>query len=84
MATITGSAVREHKPEVPFMADTCPLIVVRPDGSILCTNNKGEKERAVKDEANAEAVFLTAWPGNWRTDVFVMERAALLADVVLK
>ena len=79
---VTGPALRrEGVGRVPIQLNTTPLIVVRRDGTILCANKWPDKVTFIRDEANAEAVFLAPWPGRWRTDIFLLDRAALLESL---
>lgn len=58
---------------VPIRSDRVPLIVVTPR-EVMYASRLGDK-RAMVARLHRAHVLMAAWPGEWRTDVFVLDHA---------
>jgi hypothetical protein len=52
---------------------TSPMILVRANGAVVFENTKGGKDHLV-DVYQTGDLLLFAWSGQWRTDVFVVDK----------
>jgi hypothetical protein len=64
-------------PPDPMNNTTCPLILVKPSGRIVCAVSKSERREIVEIFQPEHDVLLMAWPGQWNTDVFRLDEADL-------
>lgn len=57
--------------------DTAPLILIKADGTATYANSRGGKDQLVDSFVEGEDLLLWPWPGQWRTDIFMLTRADL-------
>ena len=65
-------------------ARNCPLILIKSTGEILCASTKSAKRELVEKFNDQRDVLLSAWPGQWSTDVFRLSEADLIRDGCLQ
>jgi hypothetical protein len=57
--------------------NTAPLVLVAASGTVIYANNPTAKDTLLKRFREGTDLLLWAWPGQWRTDMFVLTRADL-------
>lgn len=71
----------KEEPYFPYAAKPICYLLVMPDGNVRqIQHTKGELAEAYAAASEGKAVLYAVWPGEWRSDLFVIDDLELFAD----
>ena len=68
----------------PYRSKTVCFMELFPDGKLEQLNNDDAKFEACVNARNGKSKIVAVWPGNWRSDLFIIDDIEEFMDAIMK
>ena len=69
--------------EYPITSSTVTLMLISPEEVLVANDINGKMNLILQYQEGGEQVLLSAWPGNWRTDTFVIDEVEPIKEALM-